>query len=568
MKTNRLFASLSRCRRQGIWAMICALLFSGAACSISPPFKDQSPAGSDGKSRDDDNRTDEVQPTTKLAEAVKVIADNRFVFSAHPQGRRFTSLILAGSMTPVDLGAGWGHSLALASDGTVWSWGSNVNGFLGDGTTVNRSRPVLVQNLSQIAQISAGETHSLVVSRDGTIKTWGEGDHGQLGDGAARFSNTPVDVPLGSPAIEGVAGWFRSYAILENGTLWSWGYNYYGQLGDGTVTRRDMPVSVSTLNNVVAVAGGQNHSLALLANGQVWAWGLNSEGKLGIEDPYVSSSVEDTPRHVPSLSNVQAIAAGWEHSLALLQDGTVRGWGDNYFGQLGDGTRNDRPVPTLVAGLHNVQAIAAGGDFSLALKSDGTVWAWGNGYFGQIGNGATNDSLSPLQVQHLENISAIAAGVNHALALEGGCDVVWSWGFNSDGQLGDGRTHMSHVLGDYSPTPVPVAIGNGAFNSLWPPGGPGASVCRLLRIAKLGDGDGSVVSSTGNLQCGPGCNEAYERVSGGTQVTLTATPLGGVFSGWGGACQAFGSATTATILIDRSKECTATFIAGTTGVPQ
>ncbi len=491
--------------------------------------------------------------------AYEGLLDNLQVMSAATVTDQIANAIMAGSKTPTSISAGWGHSMAVVDDGTVWAWGDNSNGFLGDGTSRARPRPTLVRNLADIVQVSASETHSMATSQQGTVYAWGAGDDGQLGDGNQQFSAMPI-IPQALPAqaTDIDAGWYRSFSV-HTGIGRAWGNNQSSALGDGGSAHQPTPVPVSNLTNIRAISGGKWHTLALRTNGEVWAWGSNPNGLLGIENPAVVSNIVDTATRVPSLVDVAAISAGWEHNLALKEDGTVWAWGKNDLGQLGIAPINtDRPVPTQVPGLSNIQAIAAGGDFSLALQSNGDVFAWGGNFFGQLADGSTRTRVAPALVQGLNNITAIAAGVNHALALEGNsCNIAWAWGLNGAGQLGDGGTHETRARLDFSSKPVPVALGNGAFNSWFPPNGPASNQCRLLRITKIGDGQANITGNPGGLQCGHACRETTIRVTGGPQITITAVvdPVT-QFVKWGGACASFGNSVTGTLLIDRSKKCT------------
>ena len=472
--------------------------------------------------------------------------------------------VLVGSTTPIAVDAGWSHTLAVDAGGLVWAWGSNGSGLLGDGVNQNRSRPVIVPGVAQIEQVSAAEFHSLARDRMGGVWAWGNNDNGQIGDGTQETRNVPVrSSGLPDAAIGIVGGWYRSFAVLRNGELWAWGNNDSGTLGDGTQNDAYRPVRVLGLTNVVAVSAGKEHTLALLKTGEVWAWGRNSNGSLGFTDPGISDSVESMPRRVSSASGAVAMAAGWAHSLVLLQDGTVAAWGRNNMGQLGDGTLTDRSTPVQVSGLSNVKAIAAGAEYSLALKGDGSVWAWGHNFFGQLGRGARSDtSRTPVRVDGLQNVAAISAGVWHAAALERDCGLIWTWGTNDEGQLGDGRNHETFIHGDYSPRPVPASLGNGVFGSVFPPGGPAASVCRVVRVSKSGNGRGGVTSTPSGILCDENCVEAYGRFTGNTSIRLSANPASGSrFAGWDAACKASGTAVTAMILVDRSLQCTASFVA-------
>lgn len=234
-------------------------------------------------------------------------------------------------------------------------------------------------------------------------------------------------------------------------TATAWGNNQSGELGDGTSEGPEKcspeqracstrPVGVSELSGVSSVSAGEQHSLALLEQGTVMAWGNNLDGQLG--DGSTTSS--DVPVAVSGLSEGKALAAAASHSLALLGNGTVVAWGENSSGQLGDGTTTKSDVPVAVTGLSGVTAIAAGGDHSLALLEDGTVMAWGDNSRGDLGDGSTTPSDTPVAVSGLSGVTAIAAGGSHSLALLS-TGTVMAWGNNKFGQLGDGGETNSDV---------------------------------------------------------------------------------------------------------------------------
>ena len=327
------------------------------------------------------------------------------------------------------------HTLALQNDGTVWAWGSNNQGQLGDGTRNKQLAPVQVQGLSPVVAIDAGSYHSLVVKNDGTVWTWGANSNGQLGDGTKNDRLTPIQVQGLSSVVAVDAGLHHNLALKSDGTVWAWGPNNLGQLGDGTNDERLTPVQVQGLSSVVSISANRERSLAIKNDGTVWAWGWDDYGTLGDGYPEINRS---TPVQVQNLSSVVAIDAGFYHNLALKSDGTVWAWGHNYYGQLGDETAKIRYTPVQVQGLGSVVDIAAGLSHSLAVKSDGTVWAWGSNDSGQLGDGTLGHS-TPAQVQGLSSVAAISSGHWHSFAIEND-GTVWAWGKNWTGQLGDGTT--------------------------------------------------------------------------------------------------------------------------------
>ena len=289
---------------------------------------------------------------------------------------------------------------ALRADGTVWTWGGNDDGQLGDGTNSLRLTPVQVKNLSGVIAISAG----LAVREDGTVWAWGCNSDGQLGDGTTKNRRIPIQVRNLS-GITAVSNGARNYslALREDGTVWAWRMNRNGNIGDGTYEDRPIPIMVSGLNNVKAISAYHN-SFALKEDGTVWAWGNNSVGGLG-DGTTIHRS---TPVQVQSLKGITAISAGSAHSLALRNDGTVWAWGLNAYGRLGNGTSEEydtvtksyhpNPIPKQVQNLSDVIAISAGTQHSLALKNDGTVWAWGCNNDGELGDGTFISKYTPVQV--------------------------------------------------------------------------------------------------------------------------------------------------------------------------
>jgi alpha-tubulin suppressor-like RCC1 family protein len=311
--------------------------------------------------------------------------------------------------------AGSTHSLALRGDGTVWAWGDNWTGQLGDGTYTNRSRPVRVRGLSGVRAVAAGAVHSLALRGDGTVWSWGYNANGQLGDGTIIGDRvTPVRV-VGLSGVRAIAaGFYNGFALLTDGTVWAWGAGPCGELGDGDTFSQNRPVRSFRNLRVKAVAAGANHTLALLPNGTVRAVGCNASGQLG---DGTSENIRVSPVRVAGLGGVQALAAGSVHSLALLGDGTVRGWGNNELGQLGDGTVTNRLTPVPVPGLAGVAAIAAGANHNLAALGDGTVRGWGNNGHGQLGDGAVNIvQPTPVTALRLAGVKGVAGGWFHSLA--------------------------------------------------------------------------------------------------------------------------------------------------------
>jgi len=307
----------------------------------------------------------------------------------------------------------WGGArecIALKSDGTVWTWGFNNYGELGDGTTTNSATPLQVLgsggtgHLSGVSAIMGGEVHNLALKSDGTVWAWGWDRNGALGNGVDD-SNSDFPVPLQVPGVVNSimvsGGYCFSVALLQDHTLVAWGVNSAGQLGDGTTTNRLSPVPVVGLSHVVAVSAGWTHVVALKDDGTVWTWGSNTwtgaypgSGKLG-DGTTLDHAL---PAQVPGLSGAVAVSGGDAHTAVLKADGTVWTFGSNAAGQCGDGTLTQRLSPVQVLGLSGITSLTARDFHNQAIQSDGTVWSWGSGTSGELGNGAVVDSPVPVKV--------------------------------------------------------------------------------------------------------------------------------------------------------------------------
>jgi alpha-tubulin suppressor-like RCC1 family protein len=399
---------------------------------------------------------------------------------AEPYRGRTQPGVVPGLQDVVQLAAGASHSLALRSDGSVWAWGNNASGQVGDGgpPTV-RLTPVRVAAVAGVVEISAGPLFTTVRSNDGRIMAWGDGGNGQLGDGNYQPVPLPVQLPMTGIA-QLAAGFLHSLALASDGGLWAWGSNGSGQLGDGTTTSRSIPSRVEGITGLAAVAVGAAHSVALRADGTVLTWGENAWGQLG----NAALTFRSVPSVVPGLAGVTAVSGGGTMSLALTAQGTVyewgnligygvgyssprlvelngataisaggyhavaivaggalRAWGSNYRGRLGDGGEDGTYTPIAVANLTGVTRVSAGLSHTLAVRSDGTVWAWGENDFGQLGDRTTTDRNAPVQVAGIQNAIEVAAGPQHSLVLLSDGSVL-AWGRNYEGQLGEGNEPM------------------------------------------------------------------------------------------------------------------------------
>jgi alpha-tubulin suppressor-like RCC1 family protein len=331
--------------------------------------------------------------------------------------------------------------------GLAWAWGSNTVGQLGNGTALNSSIPVQASLPSgtKVTAIASGGNHGLVLTSTGQVLAWGTNSLGQLGNGTTTNSCTPVaaGLPSGATVTAIAGGDAHSLALTSTGQVLAWGSNSTGQLGNGTTINSSSPVAVSLPpgTTVTAIAGGGGHSLALTSTGQVLAWGDNIYGQLG--NGTLTSSSTPVTVILPPGTSVTAIACGRWHSLAVTSAGKVLAWGNNAMGSLGNGTTtgSSTPVAASLPSGTTATAVAGGYYHSLALTSTGTMFAWGYNGNGQLGNSTTTDSSTPVAValQVGNTVTSIASGNFHNLAITSSSQVL-AWGYNYDGQLGNGTT--------------------------------------------------------------------------------------------------------------------------------
>lgn len=356
---------------------------------------------------------------------------------------RMATVTVGAAPRWVSIAAHTSHSAAIRSDQTLWGWGSNSRGEIGDGTRVSRYVPVLVG--SGFSAVSLGFYHSVALETDGTVWAWGWNGLGTVGDGTTIERIAPVLVGSGFSAI--AAGEGHSFALRPDGSMWGWGYNEFGQLGDGTTTNRLAPVPLGT--GFARVAAGYHHSVAIKADGTLWSWGDNMYGQLGDGSPG-----RTLPAQVGADTNWSSVAAGWYHTAAIKADGSLWTWGGNASGQLGDGTTAGRSAPARVG--TGYASVSVGLNHTAAIKTDGTLWTWGHNGWGQLGDGTKTTRTTPTQVG--TGFVAVAAGSSHTLALKDD-GTLWSWGNNASGQLGDGTTTQRSTPGTVgvTSTVAPVA---------------------------------------------------------------------------------------------------------------
>ncbi len=335
----------------------------------------------------------------------------------------------------VSIAVGFYHTIALKSDGTLWAWGVNGGGQLGDGTTIDKHSPVQIGTDNNWIFISVRGNHTVVLKSDGTLWAWGANGYGQLGDGTTVSKSSPIQIGTDNKWASISAGDYHTVALKSDGTLWAWGENTVGQLGDGTTIDKSSPVQIGTDNKWISITAKNAHTIALKSNGTLWAWGLNGNGQLG-DGTLINKT---SPVQTGTDNKWVSIAVGSAHTIALKSDGTLWAWGHNSIGQLGDGTTADQSSPVQIGIDNKWISISVGDNTTIALKSDGALWAWGLNDAGQLGDGTTVDKSVPVQVSNNHKWFSVSTGRYHTITLKSD-GTLWSWGLNDNGQLGDGTT--------------------------------------------------------------------------------------------------------------------------------
>ncbi|HUJ71471.1 MAG TPA: RCC1 repeat- and reductase domain-containing protein [Verrucomicrobiae bacterium] len=350
--------------------------------------------------------------------------------------------------TVTAVAAGYYHTLFIESDGSLWAMGRNDHGQLGDGTTTERHLPVMVV-AGNVVAVAAGAYHSLFLTSDGNLWAMGYNANGELGDGTANDQLRPEQITFNQGVTAIAAGDYHSL-FLKTNTLW--GMGVAGSLGNGACSDDRAPVVLQS-SNVSVIAGGNFTSFYIDINGSVWATGPNYNGQLGDGTTTARGYFIETLSNHSVFTGGYRVAAGSTHGFySYVSPGFVVslwGWGDNYNGDLGDGTTTERdsPVEVMASG---VSAMAAGGYHSLVI-SNSALWAMGDNANGDLGDGTLTERHVPTQIVS-GNVTAVAAGLYHSLFIESDGSL-WAMGANGNGQLGDGSVNDSHVPERIIPPP-------------------------------------------------------------------------------------------------------------------
>ena len=353
-------------------------------------------------------------------------------------GGSFTTLPQAATGCWKSIATGSSHTLGIMSDGTLWAWGANDFGQLGDGTRTARRTPVKIGTASDWQSVSAGTFHTMAIKTNGTLWGWGINGNGRLGDGTDTDRIFPGQVGSSTNWQRVCAGDVNTLAIKTDGTLWAWGYNGYAQFGDGTSTSRGTPYQIGTATNWQSVDTGNLHTIATKTNGTLWAWGTNTYGQVGDG----TTAVRFSPVQIGTETNWKSIAAGENHSVALKTNGVLYTWGHNQWGQLGDNTNISKSTPAPI--FDQVQNIDAAGNHTVGTTTYGNRFYTGINTFGQLGDGTTGNR-NGIQVTNSNNHRMIIAGSQHTISLDTDGSIT-ACGANGQGQFGNGTIANSTTM--------------------------------------------------------------------------------------------------------------------------
>ena len=337
----------------------------------------------------------------------------------------------AGGTNWKQVACGNAHVVAIKTDGTLWTWGGNSYGQLGinlSGSTIGRTTPVTtIAGGTNWKQVACGNYHTLAIKTDGTLWSWGYDNSGQLGDNSTLGRNSPSTTFAGGTNWKQVAcGNNYTAAIKTDGTLWTWGQNPYGQLGINIAAGSNRLTPVTTFaggTNWKQVTCGGNNTTAIKTDGTLWIWGLNNFGQIG-DNTTGSSRCTPVTTFAGGTDWKQVKCGGNQFTTAIKTDGTLWVWGSNSQGQLGINTPLDRPTPvTTFAGGTNWKQVSTGYQHTATIKTDGTLWTWGRNSYGGLGVNDTTQRPTPVTTfAGGTNWKQVASGYHHIAAITSGTD--------------------------------------------------------------------------------------------------------------------------------------------------
>ena len=316
------------------------------------------------------------------------------------------------------------HSAAITEDGSLYMWGDNECGQVGDGTIENKTLPKKI--MDNVVAVNLKYTQSAAIISDSSLYMWGNNHSGQLGNGVdggdlykydeGIDSNLPIKIMDNVASVS--LGFTHSAAITTDGSLYMWGDNCHGQLGNGTTESSNIPIKV--MDNVASVSLGHYHSAAITTDGSLYMWGFNGYGQLGYVSMVYMNAVP-----VKIMDNVASASLGMFHSAAVTTEGSLYMWGSNWLGQLGDGTNEDSNSPIKI--MDNVVSVSLFNDYSAAITSNGNLYMWGDNSYGLLGNGTIGNSNVPIKI--MDNVVYISLGGvrNVSLTIDGS---FYMWGGN------------------------------------------------------------------------------------------------------------------------------------------
>lgn len=340
-----------------------------------------------------------------------------------------------------NVATGYYHTAAIKQDGTLWTWGYNEYGQLGngsdyytDGSDATKFSPVNIAPGSTWESVATGWFHTVAIKSDGTLWGWGNNEKGQLGNGTTIDKNLPQQIGTDNDWVYISCGQFSTFALKTNGTLWACGDNLNGQLGDGTNINKHNLIQIGTNTNWKSIEAGWYHTLGLKTDGSIWGWGKNVFGQVG-DNTVVDKNI---PTQIGNSTNWENISASMYHSLAIRSNGTLWAWGGNSFAQLGNNSTTHSHIPIQIGTNTNWAYVEAGSDFSHAIKSDGTLWSWGLDQSGIFGSGVEDtQAFIPTHYNTGENWQSITTNTWQSVGIKSDNSLSVA-GKNYFGELGNG----------------------------------------------------------------------------------------------------------------------------------